>query len=103
MPTEVHAADYSATAHYLKAVAAAGTDDADAVMEKMRATPVNDLYATDGRIRADGRLVKDLYLVQVKTPTESKRPWDYLTVRATIPGDQAFLPEAESRCSLLKK
>lgn len=103
MPTEIHAADYSATTQYLKAVAAAGSDDANAVLEKMRTTPVNDLYATNGRIRADGRLIKDLYLVQVKTPAESKRPWDYLTVRGTIPGEQAFLPASKSSCALLKK
>lgn len=102
MPTEIHAADYSATTQYLKAVAAAGSDDADAVLGKMRSTTVDDLYATNGHIRADGRLIKDLYLVQVKTPAESKRPWDYLNVRATIPGEQAFLPAAKSSCALLK-
>lgn len=103
MPSEVQAADYSATMTYLKAVAAAGTDDAGSVIGKMREMPVNDFFATNGRVREDGRLIKDIYLVQVKKPGESTRTWDYFWVRATIPGSEAFLPLAKSACALLKK
>jgi branched-chain amino acid transport system substrate-binding protein len=102
MPTEVHAADYSATTNYLNAVAAAGSDDAKAVVEKLRATPVNDFFARNGKVRADGMLVKDLYVVQVKKPAESKRAWDLFNVVATIPGDEAFAPLQGSRCPLVK-
>ena len=98
----IQAANYSATRHYLLAIAAAGTDDADTVMKRMRELPVNDFFAKDGKIRADGRMVHDMYLVQVKTPAESKRPWDYLNIKVIIPGDQAFRPLAQSVCSLVK-
>jgi len=103
MPNMVQAGIYSATMHYLAAVAAAGTDDTQAVMEKMRATPINDFFAKDGRIRADGRMVHDMYLYEVKKPEESKEKWDYYKLVATIPADQAFLPLSESRCPLVKK
>lgn len=103
MPSEVQAADYSGALTYLKAVAAAGTDDPKAVLAKLRELPVNDIFASNGRVREDGRLVKDIYLVQVKTPGESKRTWDYFNVRATIPGAQAFPPIEKSTCPLLKK
>lgn len=102
MPSMIQAANYSATLHYLLAIAAAGTDDADTVMKKMRELPVNDFFAKDGKIRADGRMVHDMYLVQVKTPAESKRPWDYLNIKVVIPGDQAFRSLAQSVCSLVK-
>ena len=101
MPTSTQAAIYSSTLHYLKAVEAANTDEATAVMQKMRETPINDFYATNGRIRADGRMVHDMYLAQVKTPAESKYPWDYYKIVATIPGDEAFLPLAQSKCYLI--
>ncbi|MGH8751410.1 MAG: ABC transporter substrate-binding protein [Burkholderiales bacterium] len=103
MPTMVHAGVYSAVTHYLKAIKAAGTDDTTAVMAKMKATPVNDFFAKNGNIRDDGRMVHDMYLVQVKTPAESKYPWDYYNVRQVIPGDQAYQPLADSRCPLVKK
>ncbi len=103
MPTMVQAGDYSSTMHYLKAVQAAGTDDADEVMKKMRSTPVNDFFAKNGVIREDGRMVHDMYLVQVKTPAESKKPWDYYHVRATIPGNEAFRSLANSTCPFIKK
>jgi len=103
MPTMVHAGDYSAVYHYLKAVKAAGTDDTMTVMEKMKATPVNDFFAKDGKIRVDGRMVHDMYLAQVKKPEESKYPWDYYEIRQVIPGDQAFLPLSKSKCPLVKK
>ncbi len=103
MPSMIQAANYSATLHFLKAVAAAGTDDADTVMQKMREIPVNDFFAKDGKIRIDGRMVHDMFLVQVKTPAESKRPWDYLNIKAVIPGDMAFRSLAQSVCPLVKK
>jgi len=103
MPNMTQAGIYSATMHYLKAVAAAGTDETQAVMDKMRATPINDFFAKDGRIRADGRMVHDMYLYEVKKPEESKGAWDYYKLVATIPAEQAFLPLAESKCPLVKK
>jgi branched-chain amino acid transport system substrate-binding protein len=89
--------------YYLQAVQAAGTTDAEPVMQKMRAMPINDFFAHDGHIRADGLMVHDMYLFQVKTPAESKGPWDLYKRVATIPGDQAFQPLSESRCPLVKK
>ena len=102
MPSSLQAADYSAALHYLNAVKAAGTDDADKVWEKFRSTKVNDMYAKNGTIRPDGRMVHDMFLMQVKTPAESKYPWDYFKVAAVIPGDQAFTTKAESKCSVWK-
>ncbi|MGE0769387.1 MAG: ABC transporter substrate-binding protein [Hyphomicrobiaceae bacterium] len=102
MPTQTQAGDYSATLHYLKAVQAAGTDAAGEVMQKMRETPINDMFAKDGKIRIDGRMVHDMYLVQVKRPDDSKYPWDYLEVIETVPGDQAFQPLSLSTCPLVK-
>jgi len=100
MPNGAQAAQYSATLHYLNAVKATGTDDGEKVMEKMKATPINDMYATDGYIRPDGRMVHDMFLVEVKKPEESKEPWDYYKVIATVPGEDAFTPKSESKCSL---
>lgn len=102
MPTMTHAGVYSAVSHYLKAVKAAGTDDTQAVLAKMREMPVDDFFSRGGVIRKDGRMVHDMLLVQVKTPAESKYPWDYYKVLATIPGDQAFRPIQESECPLAK-
>ena len=103
MPNMVQAGLYSSILHYLKAVQAAGTDETAAVMAKMKATPVNDFFAKNGRIREDGRMVKEMYLFEVKKPAESKYPWDYYKLRATIPADEAFLPLARSSCALVKK
>ena len=103
MPTMVQAGIYSAVTHYLKAVQAAGTDEAQAVMAKMRALPVNDFFAKNGRLREDGRMVHDMYLFQVKSPEESKEPWDYYKLVSVIPGEKAFQPLSESRCPLVKK
>ena len=103
MPTMAQAALYSATRHYLRAIEAAGTDGAQAVMAKMRELPVNDFYARNGRVREDGRLVHDMYFVQVKKPAESTGPWDYYKILATIPGDQAFRPVDEGGCPLVKQ
>jgi branched-chain amino acid transport system substrate-binding protein len=101
MPTMAQASAYSAVRHYLAAIAAAGTDEAKAVMAKMRAMPVNDFYVQNGHLREDGRLVHDMYFAQVKTPAESTGPWDYYKILATIPGDQAFRPIAEAGCPLV--
>src|SRR5690242_2129220 len=103
MPTMAQAAVYSAIRHYLGAIAAAGTDEAKAVMAKMRENPVNDFYVMNGRLREDGRLVHDMYFAQVKAPSESKGPWDYYRILATIPGDQAFRPLAEGGCPLVAR
>jgi len=102
MPSSLQAADYSATMHFLKAVEAARTDEAEAVVAKMKSMPINDFYAK-GTIRPDGRAVHDMYLLQVKTPKESTEPWDYFKVVEKIPGDQAFTKLADSKCPLLKK
>lgn len=103
MPNMGDAGDYSSTIHYLKAVEAAGTDEAGAVMAKMKEMPINDFFATNGHIREDGRMVHDMYVYQVKTPSESKYPWDYYKLVATIPADKAFRPLSESACPLVKK
>ena len=103
MPNMSQAGVYSSTLHYLKAVQAAGTDETQAVMAKMKAMPVNDFFAKNGRIREDGRMVHDMYLFEVKKPEESKYPWDYYKLVATVPGDQAFQPLAKSACALVKK
>ena len=101
MPTQTQASTYSAVRHYLKSVEAAGTDEAKAVMAKMREIPVNDFFAHNGHLREDGRLVHDMYFAQVKTPAESTKPWDYYKILATIPGDQAFRPMSEGGCPLV--
>ena len=102
MPSSLQAADYSATMHYLKAVEAAKSDDGDKVMAQMKATPINDFYAK-GTIRADGRAVHDMFLLQVKSQKESTEPWDYFKVVEKIPGEQAFTKLADSKCPLVKK
>jgi branched-chain amino acid transport system substrate-binding protein len=102
MPNSLQAGVYSSTMHYLRAVAAAGTDDTDPVLKVMRATPINDFFAQDGRIRADGVMVHDMRLFRVKTPSESHYPWDYYDLVTTVPGDQAFTPLAQSKCPLVK-
>ena len=101
MPTDIQAADYSATMTYLKAVQAAKTVDADKVMEQMKKTPINDFYAK-GVIRPDGRMVHDMYLMQVKSQAESTQPWDYYKLVTKLPGDQVFTSKADSKCALWK-
>jgi len=103
MPHMGDAGDYSSTMHYLNAIKAAGTDEAKAVMAKMREMPVNDFFAKNGRVREDGRFIHDMYVYEVKKPSESKYPWDYYKLRSVIPGDEAFRPVSESKCPLLKK
>ena len=102
MPSSLQAADYSAALHYLNAVKAAGTDDVEKAWDKFKSTKVNDLYAKNGTIRGDGSMIHDMYLMQVKTPAESKTPWDYFKIAATIPGDQAFTTKAETKCAAWK-
>ena len=103
MPTMVQAGVYSSTMHYLKAVKAVGTDEAQVVMKKMKETPINDFFSKNGRIREDGRHVHDFYLLQVKKPEESKYPWDYYHVRQVIPANEAVTPADKSECPLMKK
>ena len=102
-PNSNQASVYSATLHYLNAVKAAGTDDTAAVMKKMHETPVNDMFAKGGKIREDGRMVHDMYLFQVKTPAESKAPWDYYKLKGTVKGEDAFQSLALSQCPQFKK
>jgi branched-chain amino acid transport system substrate-binding protein len=102
MPSSIQAADYSAASNYLKAVQIAGTTDADKVMATLKSMQFNDFY-TKGKIRADGRMIHDMYLFQVKSSKDSITPWDYYTTLAKVPGEQAFTTVAESKCSLLKK
>jgi branched-chain amino acid transport system substrate-binding protein len=102
MPHMGDAGDYSSTLHYLKAIEAAGTDEAAAVMKKMKEMPVNDFFAKNGRIREDGRMVHDMYVYEVKKPSESKYAWDYYNLRAVIPADEAFRPLSQSACPLVK-
>ncbi|HMN81501.1 MAG TPA: ABC transporter substrate-binding protein [Burkholderiaceae bacterium] len=103
MPNMLNAGVYSSTLHYLKAVAATGTDDTETVMKKMRETPINDVFVKHGRIREDGRMMREMYVFEVKQPSESKYPWDYYKLRATVPADEAFMPLSKSTCPLVKK
>jgi branched-chain amino acid transport system substrate-binding protein len=103
VPTSAQAGVYSSVSHYLKAVKAAGTTDSAAVMKIMKDTPINDMFARNGRIREDGRMVHDMYLFEVKAPSDSKGRWDDYKLLATVPGDQAFQPLSASRCPLVKK
>ena len=103
MPTMLHAGTYGVVLHYLRAVQAAGGKDSATVMAKMRELPINDAFVKDARLRADGRVVRDMYLARVKTPAESKAPWDYLELVRTVKAEDAVRPVAESACPLLKK
>ncbi len=101
MPSMIHAGTYSATLSYLKAVKAAGTKDSDAVAKKLKELPVDDAFAK-GKVLENGRMVHDMYLFEVKSPAESKKPWDYYKLLATVPGDKAFFTAKESGCPLTK-
>jgi len=103
MPTQTQAGVYSAVTHYLKAVDALGSDEAKAVVAKMRDMPIHDFFADRGFIRLDGRMVHDMYLVEVKKPEESRYPWDYYKILQTIPGEEAFRPMGDGDCPLLAK
>ena len=102
MPSSIQAGDYSATLQYLNAVKATGSDDPDKVLAQMKKTPVNDIFAKGGFIRGDGRMVHDMYLMQVKSPDKSVEPWDYYNVVQTFKGEQAWTTKAESKCALWK-
>lgn len=102
-PTMYHAGLYGAVLHYLKAVKAAGTDDTQAVLNEMREIPINDMMTKNGRIREDGRVMRDMYLFEVKKPSESKSNWDLLKKIAVVPAEEAALPLSESECPLIKK
>ena len=102
MPSSLQAGDYSAATTYLNAVKAVGTDDADKVMAQMKKAKINDVFAKNGFIREDGRMVHDMYLMQVKTPEQSKEPWDYYNVVETIKGEAAWTTKAESKCAIWK-
>ena len=103
MPTMVHAGSYSSTLQYLRAVQATGTDDARVVVDYLRKNRMNDLFHKNAVLREDGRVVRDMYLMQVKKPSESKYPWDYYHVRATVPGEQAYQPMAQGKCPAVRK
>jgi branched-chain amino acid transport system substrate-binding protein len=102
-PTFDQAAVYSALHHYLEAVKALGSKDPDKVMAKMRETPINDFMTKNGVLRIDGRVVRDMYLFEVKKPSESKAPWDYYKLLQTVPGDQAYRPLDQGGCPLVSK
>lgn len=103
MPTMTQAGVYSSVRHFLKAVEAAGTDDGERVAQKMKELPIRDAYTANGRVRQDGQVMHDMYLVEVKKPAESKGPWDYYKVLATVPTDQVFQPLSTSECPLVRK
>ena len=102
MPSMIHAGTYSATLQYLKAVKAAGTKDSDAVVRKLKELPVDDAFAQGGKVLENGRMVHDLYLFEVKKPSESTKPWDYYKQLAVVPGDKAFPSAKDSGCPLTK-
>lgn len=103
MPNFIHAGTYSAVTTYLTAVQAIGTDAPAEVIKRMKSTTINDIYTQNGRIREDGRMVYDIFLVQVKKPEDVKEPWDYFEVKQTIPGDEAFNPLPTSKCRLVQR
>lgn len=102
MPNSGHAGDYSAITTYLNAVKATGTDNPEKILAHLKSTKINDMFAQGGYIRPDGRMVHDMHLVQVKTPSESKQTWDYFKLIERIPGDQAFTTKEESKCASWK-
>ncbi|PDS81126.1 ABC transporter substrate-binding protein [Rhizobium sp. L43] len=102
MPNMIHTGTYSAVTQYLKAVQKAGTDDTDAVAKLLHEMPVDDVFGRGGTVGANGRMIHDMYLLQVKKPADSKEPWDYFNVLATIPGKEAYIDPAKSGCDLVK-
>lgn len=103
MPSFNQAGDYSAVMQYLKAIEIAGTDDADAVMKQLRATKFNDFFLRNAYLRVDGRMVRDMYLMEAKKPAESKSEWDLAKLKRVIPGEEAYMSLAQSVCPLVKK
>jgi branched-chain amino acid transport system substrate-binding protein len=102
-PSFIQAGTYGAVMHYLKAVKAAGTDEAKAVIAEMKKLPINDFMTKDGKVREDGRVIRDMYLMQAKAPEESKGEWDLVKMVATVPGTEAFRPMNEGGCPLVKQ
>ncbi|WP_431674871.1 ABC transporter substrate-binding protein [Rhizobium leguminosarum] len=102
MPNMIHTGTYSAVTQYLKAVQKAGTDETEAVAKQLHELPVDDVFGRGGTVGANGRMIHDMYLLQVKKPSESKEPWDYFNVLATIPGKEAYIDPAKSGCDLVK-
>ena len=102
-PSFIQAGTYGAVLHYLKAVKAAGTDEAKAVLAEMRKIPINDFMTKNGSVRADGRVIRDMYLMQAKAPEESKGEWDLVKLVATVPGNEAFRPLDQGECPLVTK
>ncbi len=102
MPNMIHAGTYSAVLQYLKAVQKAGTDDTEAVAKELHSMPVDDVFGRGGTVGANGRMIHDMYLLEVKKPSDSKKPWDYYNVLATIPGKEAYIDPAKSGCDLVK-
>lgn len=100
MPSQEHAGQYSAVYQYLKSIKELGTDDAHAIVADWRGKPINDMFAQNGHLREDGRFVHDMYVAKVKSPAESKAPWDYYDIIATVPGDKAFRPMDQGKCDL---
>src|SRR3954454_10643669 len=98
----IQAGTYSAVMQYLKAIDKAGTDETEAVAKVLHEMPVDDIFAQGGTVGANGRMIHDMYLMEVKKPSESKQPWDYYKVLATIPGDEAYIKPAESGCPVVK-
>jgi branched-chain amino acid transport system substrate-binding protein len=103
MPTALQAGQYSAVLNYLRAVEKSGSDDVADVMKTLRDMPIRDAFARNAKLRADGKLIHDTYLVSVKSPTESKAPWDYYKIMKTVSGEESFNPLSESQCPLVKK
>ena len=101
-PSSLQAADYSAVSQYLNAVKATGTDDPDKIVAYLKKTKINDMYAKNGYIRPDGRMVHEMYLMQVKAQSDSKYPWDYYKVIQAVPGEDAFTTKAETKCAAWK-
>ena len=102
MPSMLHAGVYGATRHYLKAIAKAGTDDADKVAAAMRTIPIEDIFSENAKIREDGRVTRTMYLARVKKPADSKYPWDYFEIVRLIPPEETMWPLSESKCPLVK-
>jgi branched-chain amino acid transport system substrate-binding protein len=102
MPNMIQAGTYSAVLQYLKAIDKAGTDETEAVSKELHSMPVEDVFARGGKVAANGRMIYDMYLMEVKKPSESTKPWDYYKVLATIPGDEAYIKPSESGCPLVK-
>lgn len=103
MPTALQAGQYSAVLNYLRAVEKSGSDNVSTVMSTLREMPIKDAFARNATLRADGKLIHDMYVVSVKSPKESTKPWDYYNIVKTVPGEQAFMPLSESKCSLVKQ